>query len=91
MELHHRLLLSLFIITIGLFIATYVEWTKFQNNPLPEDDTSIQTWEYLKWATVGFVILTILSGGYSLSRNPKVYKPKFTKKDLDIWPYGLYT
>ncbi len=87
MEFHHRLLLSLFIITIGLSIATYVEWTKSQNNPPPEDDTSKQTLEYLKWTTVGFLILTVLFGGYLFVKKPKKVYEQIDKKKYEIWPF----
>jgi heme A synthase len=88
MEFHHRLLLSLFIITIGLSIATYVEWKKSQNNPPPKDDTSKQTWEYLMWTTVGFLGLTVLYGGYLVVKKPKkVYKPRYTEENYKNFPY----
>ena len=90
MKFHHRLFLSLFLITIALSVATYVEWTKFQNNPPPEDDdtTSMQTWEYLKWATIGVGILLLLSAinwGFKIKKgkNPT----RLTKQYFEnVWP-----
>ena len=93
MKLHHKLfsilLLILLFITIALGLATWLEWKKFQNNPPSENDTSMQTWEYLKWATIGvgiLLLLSVINWGFKIKKGKQ--PTRLTKEYLDnVWPY----